>query len=283
MFDDENAPEEQTVDAVSNSESDNQDDNNELHDEANQSAENSGEKAGDKDDSDVESDEDKENKQKSHKQVPSSLKKRFGELTSERNQLKGRLQKAQEEIEFLRTKKTERNSSDAEEDEGNDKITLSPKELQEFAYKQAEQIAQQKIEQENQQKLIDKVWNQGQSEFQDFAESVEGLALLGENFKETLPVLLESPEAHRLIQHLAQDIEEANRIFSLPERQQVRELMRLEEMLPKLYKKEISKAPPPIQPVEGGRRVASVDLTDPDVPTDKWIEMRNKQVSARKR
>jgi hypothetical protein len=81
--------------------------------------------------------------------------------------------------------------------------------------------------------------------------------------------------------YLAKNVQEAERIASLPEKQQAREIWKLEQTLGKPTKTP-SKAPPPIDPVKGKATVADDGEPDPS-DTKKWVEWRNKQVAKKAR
>lgn len=73
--------------------------------------------------------------------------------------------------------------------------------------------------------------------------------------------------------HLGKNPAEAERIASLDPVAQVWELGKLAATL---TTKPVSKAPPPVEPVKAGRS-ASNDLYDPNLSTEQFIRLRNKQ------
>ena len=75
--------------------------------------------------------------------------------------------------------------------------------------------------------------------------------------------------------HLGKNPAEAERIASLDPVAQVWELGKLAATL---NTKPVSKAPPPVEPVKAGRS-ASNDLYDPNLSTEQFIKLRNKQVA----
>lgn len=78
-----------------------------------------------------------------------------------------------------------------------------------------------------------------------------------------------------LAYHLGKNPKEAARIAELDPVSQVYELGQLAA---RLQTKPVSKAPPPVEPVRAGRS-ASNDLYDPNLSTEQFIRMRNKQLS----
>lgn len=75
--------------------------------------------------------------------------------------------------------------------------------------------------------------------------------------------------------HLGKNPAEASRIAKLDPVAQVWELGKLSATL---NTKPVSKAPPPVEPVKAGRS-ASNDLYDPNLSTEQFIKLRNKQQS----
>jgi hypothetical protein len=99
-----------------------------------------------------------------------------------------------------------------------------------------------------------------------------------------LAAALETGEAPKLIYALGSDLNEANRILSLPPLKMAVELTKLAAK----PEQQISKASKPITPLNG-RGVAheAVDPTDPTradaLSTKAWMERRNAQLAAREK
>lgn len=87
------------------------------------------------------------------------------------------------------------------------------------------------------------------------------------------PPISETENPAQIIYHLAKNPEEAERIASLPESKQAREIWALEQKLKSAPQKTPSKAPAPIKPV-GGSTVGSEMPSDSD-STEDWMRKEN--------
>lgn len=152
-----------------------------------------------------------------------------------------------------------------------------------LATEMAKGIAAQEIAQAEYTMKIDSVWNKGIDDFPDFKECVDNLrGSFDERFMNIVPSMAEAlQDAHKIIHHLGTNLDEANRILSLSPARQIAEFTKLEAQLSlPTGSKPISKAPPPIKPLEG-RAAKAVDVTNTD-STEQWIIARNKQIAAEK-
>lgn len=129
-----------------------------------------------------------------------------------------------------------------------------------------------------------KTYDAGKAKFKDFDVAIANLnavGALGENVDSTfLETVNELDDAAMIIHHLGNNPEEAAKIVSLAPKKMAIELARLESTLKK-PSKEISQAPPPITPV-GGKAKSEINPDADDVPMDKWLEWRNKQLERRR-
>ena len=110
--------------------------------------------------------------------------------------------------------------------------------------------AKRLIQQEKFDEACNKVFNAGKTEFPDWDSSLRTIQMLGGATPEFLEAVTAMDAGHKVIQHLGQNPEEAERVLSLPPLRMALELARLESGQAKTQP--CSKAPPPINPI-GGR------------------------------
>lgn len=124
------------------------------------------------------------------------------------------------------------------------------------------------------------VFEQGKAANADFPEAVQNLQRLGAMTPDNLDILLAfEQDAHRLIYDLGSNPDEADRIFKLPPARLAAELGKKAASLaaPKAPVP-ISKAPPPVKPIDGAAKVSSEPLdTDDD---NEWFRKRMAQRTA---
>jgi hypothetical protein len=133
------------------------------------------------------------------------------------------------------------------------------------------QISAQEREAARQQELIEK----GEEKYDDFEEVIK--ADRNEYSRAAYLAMLESDISADLLYHLASNPEEGKRIAALPAFAQAKEIGKLEDKLLAKPKKQISKAPEPINPVTSGKASNDTVLSD-DLPLDEWVRRRNKQL-----
>lgn len=141
---------------------------------------------------------------------------------------------------------------------------------------------------------IDKQANQTRQKFPDFDTSVNNLGKFGPLSRDFLSMVLEAGHdgpvsAGEVIYHLGKDLNEADRILSLPPQRQAVALARFANKLAPAERTAddetasalLSRAPAPIsnRPAAVSRR--SYDLNDPNMPIDQWMREREKQLAAR--
>lgn len=122
---------------------------------------------------------------------------------------------------------------------------------------------------------------QGKKDFATFDAALANLravGALGENSNPAfLQTVAELPNAHKLLNHLGNNLDEAARINSLTPLKMAIELARIETAINTVATKPVSKAAAPITPITGGSGVASGDLSDPNISMDDFARIRNKQ------
>lgn len=114
-----------------------------------------------------------------------------------------------------------------------------------------------------------------------FEEAVGSLSQAGadEDFFREL-VDGESPKvAAKIIDHLAQDLDAASYLFSLPKRQMAREIGRLSVKLESSTPppRKLSNAPPPLSDIKGTGS-APISLDDPNLSDKEWNRLRREQL-----
>jgi hypothetical protein len=211
--------------------------------------------------------------------------KRIGEVTAarrkaeeERDAERARAARLEEEIATLKASRTETTG---------DKPTGNVEQLaQALAKKMFDEAQTKDKEQRDIASLNSKIGAinaAGSKEFGDeFDTSAKVLSDAGVTSPEFLRVLAEVPNAHKLVTMMGknENIGEALRIASLDPIQMGIELTKMSTKAAKETAKQISKAPPPVEKVEG--RSTASEGTEPDPSDTKaWIAYRNK--NARKR
>lgn len=147
--------------------------------------------------------------------------------------------------------------------------------------RRAAQLADNRIFNEK----CDNAYTSGKKEFADFDNAMATLnavGITGPNANLSfLQAVTELPNSHKILHHLGTNPDEAARINSLPPMKMAIELSKIETSITTPKAKPVSKAPPPITPVNGNGK-ADVDLADPNVDMKLWIEKRRKEKEARK-
>jgi hypothetical protein len=118
----------------------------------------------------------------------------------------------------------------------------------------AEQIraeAKRLLEQERFDEACNKTFDAGKKNFPDWEASLRTFGMLGGAPQEFLEAVTAMDGGHKVIHHLGQNPEAAERLLTLPPLRMAMELTRLEASLSKASPPPVSKAPPPISPVSG--------------------------------
>jgi hypothetical protein len=151
-------------------------------------------------------------------------------------------------------------------------VKLRQRDIEQATKAQREsQKSTQEREAARQQELIEK----GEEKYDDFEEVIK--ADRNEYSRAAYLAMLESDISAELLYHLASNPEEGKRIAALPAFAQAKEIGKLEDKLLAKPKKQISKAPEPINPVTSGKASNDTVLSD-DLPLDEWVRRRNKQL-----
>ena len=136
--------------------------------------------------------------------------------------------------------------------------------------------------QERERDRLAQIETAGRKEFgAEFDSAVQNLNAAGVGGPEFLKVIAEVPNAEKVVAWLGKqdNLGEAVRIAGLSPIQMGIEMTRLSERAAKAMTKQVSKAPPPVQHIEGGSSAS--DQVEPSVGSKEWFKWRNEQ--ARKR
>lgn len=121
----------------------------------------------------------------------------------------------------------------------------------------------------------------GRSEFKDFDQTLGNFAALGglnsDAGRQMLQAAVETGQGHKVLHHLAQNLDEAQRVLGMSPTKMAIELDRMVRTAPPAR----SKAPEPIEPITGRVATATDELRDEDSLSD-WIRKREAQVKRKK-
>lgn len=154
----------------------------------------------------------------------------------------------------------------------------NPQTVEDMARAYAENLRDQERERER----LASIENAGRKEFgAAFDSAVQNLNAAGVGGPQFLRVISEIPNAEKVVAWLGKtdNLGEAVRISGLNPIQMGIEMTKLSSKAAKELTKQLSKAPAPIQPLEGGSSAS--DSAEPAVNSKEWFAWRNK--NARKR
>lgn len=112
--------------------------------------------------------------------------------------------------------------------------------------------AKRLIQEEKFNEACNKVFDAGKTEFPDWDSSLRTFQMLGGASPEFLEAVTAMDAGHKVLHHLGQNPEVAERLLSLPPLRMALELARLETTVGQAKPKPVSNAPAPINPI-GGR------------------------------
>lgn len=124
------------------------------------------------------------------------------------------------------------------------------------------------------------VWDKGTEAYKDdFAAAVQNLQGVGAMNKDILDLVLASDDPAKVLLDLGSNPDRAAELLAMPAAKRAVEIAKMSVAAPaKKVADPISKAPPPIRPIEGSARV-SPDLRDDDDDAT-WFAKREAQVRA---
>ncbi|ABO54183.1 hypothetical protein LA345_25870 [Burkholderia vietnamiensis] len=205
--------------------------------------------------------------------------KRISEITAARRAAEARAEQAEAELARLRAQST------AGTDSVNQQSHAAPssQSVEELAKAYAARMVREQTEQQTLQSRIAAINEAGSKEFgDDFEKATQNLNMAGIGGPEFLRVLTSIDGAEKLVTWLGktENLNEAMRIASLDPVQMGIEMTKLAPKAAKSLSKQISKAPPPIDPLEGGGGASDGSEPDPK-DTQKWMEWRRKNARRR--
>lgn len=205
------------------------------------------------------------------KEVPEWATRRFGELTAARKEAERRAAEAEQQLQQLRSQQVVADPSQQPVVHAN---------VDALARVYAESIADEKIKQQEFNRSLKSIEDNGRQEFgEEFDRSISNLGMAGVGGVDFLQVLGSLPNPAKVVHWLGrpENMGEAVRIGGLSPVQMAIELAQLAPKAAKEVARPVSKAPPPITPIDG---VVSADGA-PKLGTQEWFEHRNK--TARRR
>ncbi|HEY9468719.1 MAG TPA: hypothetical protein VIQ76_03790 [Propionibacteriaceae bacterium] len=155
--------------------------------------------------------------------------------------------------------------------------------MTQYAIVQAEARAEQKITTKTQQERQQEAQRSFEqravkyaADHPDFNDAVDDLSRTVRFPNELIEAISASEHGPAVVHHLAQHLDEADRLARMPPHLAAVQLGRIEERLSTLKPKPVTKAPDPT-PTLGGGAAAS---KDPDrMSADEWLAWRNKQLN----
>ena len=203
--------------------------------------------------------------------------KRISEITAARRAAEARAAELEAELARVRAAQTATPADPATP-------AAAPQDIDKLARSYAERMVREQTEQQTMQSRIASINEAGTKEFgEQFDKSVQNLNMAGIGGPEFLKVITNVPNAEKVVTWLGKDenINEAMRIASMDPIQMGIEMTKLSSKAAKDLAKQISKAPPPITPVDGGG--GSSDGIEPDPSDTKaWMAWRAKNKKSRR-
>ena len=203
-----------------------------------------------------------ESQEQDHKAVPEWATRRFGELTAARKEAERRATELQQQLEQLRQQPAQQEPQQ-----------MHPN-VDALARMYADQIADEKIKQQSFHQSLKSIESAGKEAFGDeFDRSISNLQMAGVGGPEFLQVVAALPNPEKVVHWLGrpENMEQAMQIASLPGMQMAIELTKLAPQAAKGVAKPISRAPAPINPIDGGGGSAG----EPRLGTPEWFAWRN--------
>lgn len=228
------------------------------------------------------------------KEKSNSFQKRINKLTSEKYELRQRLEELERKlsdqpkaepksIQSEVTDPPDPNEFDTDRDyqmahakyvaDMAAKAALSTVENQAKERQQADAESERvKTLKEKKQRFDENVESK-RSNFQDFEEVAYSHQFMDQRLAE---MIFDSDKGPELAYHLGTHLDEAERIYRLSDIERVRELTKLEYSLPPVGGKRVSDAPDPIVPLDNLSE--GVEKSPDDMSTDEWLEWRHRQL-----
>lgn len=128
------------------------------------------------------------------------------------------------------------------------------------------------------QRQITSTIEAGDKEFgRDFTDACNTLADMGANERpEFMQIITDTDAGHKVLQHLGQNPEEADKLLRLPPHRMAMEIGRISDRLSKPKEVPVSKAPEPIRPIDSNVDVKK-DPSSDDASDEEWFKWRAEQ------
>jgi hypothetical protein len=113
------------------------------------------------------------------------------------------------------------------------------------------------------------------SEFDGAIDTIKTVGLIPVDM---IDVLSDLGDGHKILKHLADDLDETERLFSLSPTKRAIELTKLHTKVTAVPRKQISNAPDPVKPIGGGTKAPTIDIYDKRISaSDRIKEMHRQQ------
>jgi hypothetical protein len=201
-----------------------------------------------------------EKAEKLTKEEKNKVQKRINELVREKNEYKRQLEAAKQAV-------------------VQDNPNYSPEIIASLVEEQAALLAEQKAFNTK----CNSIFEAGVAKYADFADNIKTLNDLGLSAnKDMFDTIVDSDNASDILQHLAENLEEAERLMALTPLKLVRELTKLELTLSDKpvtkNVKPVSKVPEPIKPLSGKGGAVAISAEKDALA---WIAQRNRDLRNR--
>lgn len=204
-------------------------------------------------------------------ELPKWVQRRIDELTRKRHEAERRAQLAEERA--ARANPAPGDGGEGAQAEAEQAIRQeNPALTQEQVRAEAQRIVAEKQFTDD----CNAAFDAGAAKFTDFGKTLQRFGNLGGLPQDFITDALSAGNAHLTLYHLGRNLDEADRVMSLPPRQRMAALARLSDKLAAPPPpKPISRAPAPIEPVNGAGRPSALN-TDPDaLSTAEWMRRRD--------
>ncbi len=157
-----------------------------------------------------------------------------------------------------------------------DNKTLTADDINRLARDEANRIAQsEKFAEKSNEIYGAGVKQYTKAEFDSAIDTIKTVGLLPVDM---IDVLADLGDGHKILKHLADDLDETERLFALSPTKRAIELTKLHSKVTFVPKKQLSNAPDPIKPLGGGTKAATIDIYDSKQSVaDRIKEMRRQE------
>jgi hypothetical protein len=204
--------------------------------------------------------------------------KRISEITAARRAAEARAEAAEAELARLRTQGAPGADGTQQQNQQQPNQTVD-----QLARAYAERMVREQRDQDSMTTRIAAINEAGTKEFgEEFDKSVNNLNMAGIGGPDFLRVITNVPNPEKIVTWLgkSENLNEAMRLASMDPIQMGIEMTKLSSKAAKELGKQISKAPPPVQGIDGGSSQSDGGEPDPS-NTRAWMDWRNK--NARKK